>query len=209
MGTDRHISAVEADLPGRVPGDPPRVDKAHAERTAQLFEAEYDRLVHYLVARTRSWDEARDVASQAFAQVLQVDSPHAVSFLRGYVYRAAKNIWTNRTTSRSLRRRVDPVALYHLVTESPSPEPLLLQQQRDRILQRAIQGLRPSRKLVLIWRLWDDLTYREIALRLEAQEQIRVDERTVSNWFTEALQELAAAVGVEAEADDLQGEDLA
>src|SRR5262245_42633378 len=67
------------------PADHTPVDRDHADRTAALFRAEYESLVHYLVARTQSYDEAREVASEAFAKVLAKDDAQAISFLRGYV----------------------------------------------------------------------------------------------------------------------------
>jgi hypothetical protein len=47
------------------------------------------------------------------------------------------------------------------------------------------------------------LTYREIAARL-ANEGVVVDERTVSNWFKDALEELG--ITVQGLAEDLKGE---
>ena len=47
----------------------------HCQRIAELFRDEYAKLVHYLVASTGSRAEARDVASQAFAQVLEMRDP--------------------------------------------------------------------------------------------------------------------------------------
>src|SRR5271170_4231422 len=64
----------------------PRAD--HTQRIAELFREEYPKLVHYMVARTGSWSEARDVAAQAFAQVLEMKTPDAINFLKAYVYRA-------------------------------------------------------------------------------------------------------------------------
>ena len=188
---------------GCTPAEQAGVDKAHADRTAQLFADEYAKLVHFMVARTGSWTEARDVASQAFAQVLEVNDPQAVSFLKGYVYRAARNLWTDRVKIGAIRRRIDQVANYESVTTSPSPEPLLIGQQQAQVLRRAIEGLRPSRKMVLIWRIWDELTYRQIAERL-AEEGLVVDERTVSNWFADALKVLGETVRGVADADDFE-----
>lgn len=181
------------------------VDKAHADRTAQLFVDEYARLVRFMVARTGSWVEARDVASQAFAQVLEAKDPQTVSFLKGYVYRVARNIWTDRVKIGAIRRRIDQVAHYDSVAMSPSPEPLMIGQQQAQVLRRAIEGLRPSRKMVLIWRIWDELTYREIALHL-AEEGTVVDERTVSNWFADALKELGGTVRGVVDAGDFEGD---
>jgi RNA polymerase sigma factor (sigma-70 family) len=202
MSTD---PVVASSNPNRANANRGGVDRAYADQIAQLFEAEYPKLVHYLVARTRSWAEARDVASQAFAQVLEVQNPQAVSFLKGYVYQAAKNIWTDRCKIKAIRTRIDHVARYDIATTSPSPEPLLGRQQRAEVLRKAIDGLKASRKMVLIWRIWDELTYREIASRL-AEEGIMVDERTASNWCAEALEKLGETV--KGLAEDLEAEEF-
>jgi DNA-directed RNA polymerase specialized sigma24 family protein len=102
------------------------------------------------------------------------------------------------------RRKIEPVAFYDAVTTTPSPAPQVLEEQRDRILEQAIGRLNPVRKLVLLWRIWDDLTFREIALRLATEENIRVDERTASNWYAEALEELDTTLGGITGAADLE-----
>jgi len=87
---------------GTDPSTPPegkpqeRLNEAHSVRIEELFRDEYTRLVHYMAARTRSWAEARDIAAQAFAQVLEMRDPGSVSFLKAYVYRAARNLATDR-----------------------------------------------------------------------------------------------------------------
>ena len=179
------------------------VDTAHAERIAKLFEAEYIRLVHYMFARTGSLPEAHDVASQAFAQILEMHDPQTVSFLKAYVYSAARHIWIDRCKLGAIHRRIDPVACYEWETTSPSPEPLLVDGQRAQVLRKAIEGLKPRLQMVLILRIWDELTYREIAARL-AEEGVVVDERTVSNWFKDAFEELGMAV--QGMAEDLKWE---
>ena len=47
------------------PGMPAQANlsDAHAQKIAELFREEYPKLVHYMVARTGSWPEARDVAA--------------------------------------------------------------------------------------------------------------------------------------------------
>ena len=78
---------------------------AHAQKMAELFREEYPKLVHYMVARTGSWPEARDVAAQAFAQVLEMRAPDTISFLKAYVYRVARNLATDRARAGAIRTR--------------------------------------------------------------------------------------------------------
>src|SRR5579859_4856633 len=96
------IAAARADAQAQ-----PRA--AHTQRIAELFREEYPKLVHYMVARTGSWPEARDVAAQAFTQVLEMRTPEAVNFLKAYVYRAARNLATDRARAGAIRTRINKI----------------------------------------------------------------------------------------------------
>src|SRR5581483_8783501 len=113
---------------------------AHTQRIAELFREEYPKLVHYMVARTGSWPEARDVAAQAFAQVLEMRTPEAINFLKAYVYRAARNLATDRARAGAIRTRINKIVRHELPTTCPSPEPFFMHQQRIKVLSEAIES---------------------------------------------------------------------
>jgi RNA polymerase sigma factor (sigma-70 family) len=171
----------------------PALGGPHCQRIADLFRDEYTKLVHYLVASTGSWAEARDIASQAFAQVLEMRDPDTVNFLKAYVYRAARNLATNRAKLGAIRGRINQIVRYEFTSISPSPEPLFMHQQRLEVLQRALEGLRPTRRMVLKWRMWEELPYAEIESRFAA-EGLAVNERTLNRWYAEGLKELRQAI---------------
>lgn len=196
MSSDHAPSTLEqvADQPPvEQSGASARVNKAHAERMAALFQDEHSRVVHYLVARTKSWPEARDIASQAFSQVLGMKDPEAVGSLKAYVYKAAKNIATNCQTLGAIRRRLDGFVRYESPSTAPSPEPLLLDEQRMELLRRAMQTLRPSLREVLLLRFWDQLPYEEIVLQLE-KKGISVNIRTVRRWVAQGIAECGEVI---------------
>jgi RNA polymerase sigma-70 factor (ECF subfamily) len=166
---------------------------AHTQRIAELFREEYPKLVHYMVARTGSWPEARDVAAQAFAQVLEMRAPDTISFLKAYVYRVARNLATDRARAGAIRTRINKIVRHEFATTSPSPEPLFAHEQRIKVLSEAIESLRPTRKMVLILRVWDELPYTEIESRFAA-EGVSVNERTLLRWYADALKELRQAI---------------
>jgi len=157
----------------------------HAQRVAQLFRDEHDKVVHYLVARTRSWPEARDIAAQAFKQMLEL-GPESVIHPKAYLYRVARNIATDRAKLAAIRRRLNPRVSYGLPGSSPSPELALFEQQRMRILQRAIQALHPRCRMALVLRIWDGLSYAQILDRF-AEVGLIVNERTVRRWIAHGL----------------------
>ena len=177
----------------RTTPQPPPLKGTHTQRVADLFRDEYPKLVHYMVSKTGSWPEARDVAAQAFAQVLESRSPETISFLKAYVYRAARNLATDRARSGAIRSRINRIVKHEFASTTPSPEPQFMQQQRIKVLSAAIESLRPTRRMVLRWRMWDELPYAEIETRFAA-EGVSVNERTLLRWYAEALKDLREAI---------------
>jgi RNA polymerase sigma-70 factor (ECF subfamily) len=166
---------------------------AQTQRIAELFREEYPKLVHYMVARTGSWPEARDVAAQAFAQVLEMRAPDTVTFLKAYVYRVARNLATDRARAGAIRTRINKIVKHEFASTSPSPEPQFAHEQRIKVLSDAIETLRPTRKMVLRLRVWDELPYTEIESRFAA-DGVSVNERTLLRWYADALKELRQAI---------------
>jgi RNA polymerase sigma factor (sigma-70 family) len=177
---------------------------AHTQRIAELFREEYPKLVHYMVARTGSWPEARDVAAQAFAQVLEMRAPDTISFLKAYVYRVARNLATDRARAGAIRTRLNKIVKHEFATTTPSPEPLFAHEQRIKVLSDAIETLRPTRKMVLRLRVWDELPYTEIESRFAA-DGVSVNERTLLRWYADALKELRAAILAAEELGEARG----
>lgn len=186
------------------PGTPAQASlrDAHAQKIAELFREEYPKLVHYMVARTGSWPEARDVAAQAFAQVLEMRAPDTVSFLKAYVYRVARNLATDRARAGAIRTRINKIVRHEFASITPSPEPAFAHEQRIGVLTKAIEALRPTRKAVLRFRVWDELPYTEIESRFAA-DGVSVNERTLLRWYADALKELRQAILA---AEELGGE---
>src|SRR5215472_7827351 len=186
-------------------GAPGAGREAHTKRIAELFRDEYPKLVHYMVSRTGNWPEARDVAAQAFAQVLESRAPDTISFLKAYVYRAARNLATDRARAGAIRTRINRIVKHEFASTTPSPEPLFMQQQRVKVLAAAIEKLRPTRKMVLKLRMWDELPYTEIEARFAA-DGVVVNERTLLRWYADALKELRQAIlaAEDADKDDKQ-----
>ena len=184
-------TADESASLGMSPEATPR--DAHAQKMAELFREEYPKLVHYMVARTGSWPEARDVAAQAFAQVLEMRAPDTISFLKAYVYRVARNLATDRARAGAIRTRINKIVRHEFASTTPSPEPQFAHEQRIKVLSDAIETLRPTRKMVLKLRVWDELPYTEIESRFAA-DGVSVNERTLLRWYADALKELREAI---------------
>jgi RNA polymerase sigma factor (sigma-70 family) len=162
------------------------LDQSHAQRIADLFRQEHDKVVHYLVARCGSRAEACDIAAQAFKQMLEIDNPGVITHLKAYVYKVARNIATDRAKIGAIRQRLNEVAAHELPRTSPSPEPLFCEQERLQTLRRAVDELPPRCRAALILRIWEELPYAEILNRFAAKGVI-VNERTLRRWVEYAL----------------------
>jgi RNA polymerase sigma factor (sigma-70 family) len=180
----------------RTPNHP--LDSDHAVRVADLFLKYHGKLVKSLVARTHSLDEARDIASQAFVEVLAQRSG-TVSFLGAYLYRTAHNITLNRLIHDTMRKRKEPLLGYDSRTP-PSPEHLTAEQERGAALKRSIDELPPRLRMALVLRMWDDLSCEEIVSRF-AKTGVVLSTRTVERYVADALDLCRQAVST----DDPQG----
>lgn len=172
------------------------ITPAHAERMALLFERYHGKLVKSLAPKTRSWDEARDIAAQAFAELLALDKPGTVSFLGAYLYRTARNLAANRFRNQAVRRKKEPIVGYEPIRASLSPEPEWTDLERLDILRRAIEHLTPRCRMALVLRVWHELSYDEIVARFAAAGvvlNVRTIERYVAQAIDQCRNELQAA----------------
>src|SRR5262245_32342443 len=118
-----------------LPDQPPAHEPDHSERVRQLFEEHNRALIGFLSARLRSQSEARDVAQEAYARLLQLEKPGAVSFLRSYLFRIAANLAVDRLRQRKVRETGTPWELLEGLLTRPSPEQTVLaRQQIDEVI---------------------------------------------------------------------------
>lgn len=172
---------------------PPQRSGVDPEEIGTLFVEYHSKLVKCLVAKTGSWEEARDIASQAFAEVLARRSG-AVSFLGAYLYRTARNLALNRLTHEAMCKRKAPVLSYE-PDSHPSPEMLESDEERLVVLKRAMAQLPPRQQRVLLLRIWKNLSFEEIASEFRAIG-VELTPRTVQRYLAEGLERCRQAIAV-------------
>jgi RNA polymerase sigma-70 factor (ECF subfamily) len=133
---------------------------ASAESIEELYRSRYVSFRSGLAAVTGSYETARDVVQEAFAQALRDrEQFRGEGSLAAWVWRIAFRIaLRSRTNGR------EPT-LDELVEEAP-----LLAPERDPLLAEALQQLPPRRRLVVFLRYFADLPYEEIASLCEISE---------------------------------------
>jgi RNA polymerase sigma factor (sigma-70 family) len=150
--------------------------KAHEERVAELFRRDNKKLRKWLCRKAPA-EVADEILAQAFTKVLETESG-SISHLRAYLYRTASNLRANYYRDKEAHRG----KLVLLQLEEPqtalSPESSLSAQQRDEVLNKAIDGLPARCRAALQLYLWESLSIREIVAYFAARG-VRVTDRTV------------------------------
>jgi len=167
------LSQPEASDPSKPP-DPAANDAP--DRTsllAALFREHNRELVGFLCTRLRSEQDAREVAQEAYARLLQLDQPGAISLLRAYLFKIAGNLAIDRLRHRSTCRNAEPkLALWDEHAENPTPEQLASRRQEAQLISSYLEELpeRP-RQAFLLYRV-HDLSIDEVAARLGVTDRM-------------------------------------
>jgi RNA polymerase sigma-70 factor (ECF subfamily) len=134
---------------------------ASAESIEELYRSRYASFRGGVAALLGSYEAARDVVQEAFAQALRDREQYrGAGSLAAWVWRIAFRVALH---SRSSPRR--ELTLDDLVAAAPLPSP-----ERDPLLAEALRRLSPQRRLIVFLRYFADLSYAEIASLCEISE---------------------------------------
>ncbi|HEY0942509.1 MAG TPA: sigma-70 family RNA polymerase sigma factor [Steroidobacter sp.] len=163
--------------------------ETHEQHVGRLFREHNESLVRYLRVRLHSQEEAKEVAQQAYVQLLGLDHPETVHFLQGYLFRTAANLAKNRIKQRIQRRRNDEIVFFDTSFEdSRSPERAWAGDREIAIVYRALNELPPNcRESFRLVRL-EELSVDDAARRL------KITPRHIRRNIARALAHLMAAV---------------
>ena len=155
----------------------------HSRVITELFRAHNAALVSFLAARLHDAQDARDVAQEAYVRLLQLDTPGALSFLRGYLFRIAENLAIDRMRHRALRVReaYTEKLLFDEFDEHSSAERNLLAQEELSQISTRLRDLPADCRRAFIMHVLLDRPTKEIAAEMD------VSDRTVRNYVTRGL----------------------
>jgi RNA polymerase sigma factor (sigma-70 family) len=107
---------------------------------SQLFREHNRVLVRYLTVRLQSVQEAKEVAQESYARLLQLQLPGAPGLLRAYLFKIATNLAIDRLRHRNIQRRAEeqPALMGELTAISGDlgdpAEQLLAREQVEQLL---------------------------------------------------------------------------
>jgi RNA polymerase sigma factor (sigma-70 family) len=132
----------------------------------RLFREHNSALLRFVAAKVGSEEEAREIAQQAYVQLLQLDRPEAISYLRAFLFKTAANLAVDRLRQRTRRSNIsspeeDDFAVFEL-----SPERQLAGEQALAVVRNAIRELPPKCRQAFLLHRIHELQVDEIAERM-------------------------------------------
>lgn len=174
----------------------PAVDPAgaprHSEQVRQLFQQHNHALVSFLSSRLNSAAEARDVAQEAYARLLQLQQPGTVSFLRAYLFRIAANLAVDRIRQRQVRERSSPEIFEELLMHPSSERAVLAEQQLSAVIA-ALEELPGKCRTAFALHYFGERSLREIACTMG------VSERMIQKYVARGLEHCRARLDAQEE----------
>jgi RNA polymerase sigma-70 factor (ECF subfamily) len=132
----------------------------------QLFGDHHHWLLTRLRARLGSRDDAADMASETFAQVVALPDPHAIHEPRALLTTIAKRLVFASWRRRDLERAYLEALAQQPAGHEPSAEEQAQALQALIVLDRLLDGLSPMGRSAFLYSQLDGLTYAEIGQRL-------------------------------------------
>lgn len=161
------------------------------DRAEELFRQHADELFGYLCRFTANRADAEEILSDVFVRVLEQGERRMAGEgfeWRPWLFRVA----TNAAVSRFRRRRIQALfARKDAVRPMPAAkdaDPAEASQEAKRV-RVAIEGLSPKLRVVLIMRIYQDLSYEEIA------DAAGINVGTVRSRLNEAKRQLKGLLG--------------
>ena len=139
----------------------PEPDRSQA--LAEIFRNHNAALVRLLAIRIGSTEDAKELVQEAYAKVLALDRPGAISLQVGLLWRTAVNLASNRRQQRKAQERFMRIAqAFPTETTDFSAESRYEARERLKIVQRAINELPPRCAEAFVLHVLRGLTFEEV-----------------------------------------------
>jgi RNA polymerase sigma-70 factor (ECF subfamily) len=158
--------------------------------TAVAYDDCAPALDRYLLRRLRNRQDARDLAQEVWMRLLRVENPERVLEPMAYVHRTAGNVLAEY----EMRRKREPVKFDSETSDKAAdnpaetlPDELLDQVSTQRQMHKMLAKLPSSYRQILLLRLCDGMSYRDIG------EKLGLTPSTSEKYFFRALSAMRAA----------------
>jgi RNA polymerase sigma factor, sigma-70 family len=135
---------------------------------SRLYRQYYGELFRFLASRLPSREDAAEIAQEAFARMLALESDYPFQHPRGFLFRTALNLTVDAFRSQHPRpHQMDEIAMAeNLPCETPGPESAVYARQRLDLLKNAIAELPPRCRQAFLMHKFENRSYTEIAAEM-------------------------------------------
>ena len=155
--------------------------RQRAELVERLFREHNEALIRFLMARLRSYQDAREVAQEAYVRLLSLDEPSAVSYLRAFLFKTAANLATDRQRREATHLRATELPLFREFADVRTPERRAADRQTVHRLERLIAAMPAKCRQAFILYQFEGLEFATVATRMG------ISERMVRKYVVRAL----------------------
>lgn len=128
----------------------------------RLYDAHASGLFHYLVTFTKNEADARDLLQDLFIKLARLDELSALQNGKAFVFRLAHNLALDWLRRRKVRWDSEERLIHELeggIQAPPDPDTSVLAKH----FAEAMQSLPEEQRTIAQLKLWDGLTFEEIA----------------------------------------------
>lgn len=134
--------------------------KGNIKEFGVLYDAYVDRIYSFIYYKTFHKETAEDLTSTTFMKALEHIARFNEGSLSSWLYRIARNtVIDHYRTS----KKVLPLDESESLTSSEDPVYDLEVKQQVASIRESLKILKPEHREIVLMRLWDELTYEEIA----------------------------------------------
>jgi RNA polymerase sigma factor (sigma-70 family) len=147
----------------------------------ELATRYYDRLVRFLKRRSRSVEDAADLAQDTFVRLSSADLGE-IHKPESFLFTTALNLLRDQARSAQARHAANTMSVEEIQLTCPAPqtERLLDGEQRIRVLESALSELKPKCRAVFVLFHFDGVPQRDIA------DQLRISVSMVEKYVKQA-----------------------
>jgi RNA polymerase sigma factor (sigma-70 family) len=201
MSAERHNASASGDPPALPEEALSEEERPQTQLVEHLFREHNAALIRFLHARLRSYQEACEVAQEAYVRVLSLDKPGAVNYLRAFLFKTAANIAIDRRRRHEMHDRATELPFFHESEDRLTPERRLAGKQTLRRLEQLIATLPPKCQQAFVLNQIHGLDFAAVA------RQMRLSESMVRKYVMRAMLHCRTRLDLDP-ADDSTGQEL-
>ena len=161
----------------------PTTSASHTEAFIKLFAESRQALHRYIRRFVHSSETAKEIVQEAFLRTYR--ERESIITLRAFLFSTARNLAANefrhrRTVERDTLTRLDE---FQSRTDCESLETGLLRDERNQLVQEAIDRLPPQCRAAFTLRVFHDYSYKEVA------DHLGISVKTVEKHISRAMRD--------------------